>query len=111
MPVSFLHDGGMSGMTPPSSEPPFTLEQAAVTLGIKQRTLYNWLHLAQITPLQLDKKTKGITQAQIEELARLHGRLRPGADLAEQVRQLEERVSQLEQWRSAWEASMPRVQS
>jgi transposase-like protein len=82
-----------------------TLEQAAVTLDIKPRTLYNWLREAQITPLQFDKKTKGITQAQLEELARLHGRLLPGADLAERVRQLEERVQQLESWRSTWEVS------
>lgn len=98
-------------MTEESSAHAFTLEQAAKTLDIKPRTLYNWLHEAHITPLHLDQKTKGITQAQIEELARLHGRLLPGADLAERVRQLEERVQQLEAWRATWEASRAQNQT
>lgn len=98
-------------MTEASSEQIVPLEQAAKTLAIKSRTLYNWLHQAQITPLQLDNKTKGITYAQIEALARLHGRMLPGADLAVRVRRLEERLQELEAWRDTWEASLSQNRS
>ena len=83
------------------------LLKVAEDLHIKRRTLYGWLHDAGITPRQADGKNKGISRAEYNQLAYLHGRMPHAAisaadwaALLQRVATLEERVAQLSKEKS-----------
>lgn len=84
------------------------LLKVAEDLHIKRRTLYGWLHDAGITPRQADGKNKGITRAEYNQLAYLHGRMPHApisaadwATLLQRVSRLEEQVAKLNKERGS----------
>lgn len=74
-------------------QPYVTLEQAADLYQIKPRALYAWLRNAQMTPVQIDGRTKGLTLSQFTQLGRAHGRILPSP----QLEALERRVQRVEE--------------
>lgn len=75
-----------------------TFAQAAEALHIKPRTLYNWIHNAGIIPVAVNKKTKGLTRTQIQQIAVLKGLLvtEGSAISREEWAALLQRMTQLE---------------
>ena len=90
------------------------LAQAAERLHIKLRALYTWIHEAGMTPIQINKKAKGLTQAQIEELARAHGRILQTVEMAEVLARLqavERRLQAIETVLADWLPPKPSRQA
>lgn len=87
------------------SEELIPLAQAAERLHIKLRALYTWIHAAGMIPRQIDKKAKGLTAAQIEELARTHGRILQTSETAQihaRLQAVERRLQALETIMDVW---------
>ena len=78
-----------------------TLLEVRDAFDIKERTLYGWLREANIQPIWVDGKNKGITRTQFNQLAFAHRRI-PRADISEEEwKALLQRVTTLEQQMAA----------
>jgi MerR-like DNA binding protein len=74
----------------------YTLQEAARYLGIDSKTLKRWMELAGIEPEQdtLDRRRLLLTQAQVDEIARLYRRTSGRED---RIDQIERRLTSLEE--------------
>lgn len=84
----------------------YTVREACERLGIQLRTLHIWMERARIEPQPdaVDHRKKVLTEAQVDDLARIHQRQPDPAtddndsltDLKKQVEDLQRRVAALE---------------